>query len=102
MCILTGVNVTDYEYDPGLLTSSGLGVITDYNPVPPGYLRVIFFANDTSLSFNVSIKEDNMIDENEMFCVTIIPDSLPYNVSVGVNNQTNVSIIDSKYPYTII
>ena len=89
---------TDYDYDSGLLTNYGPGAVADYNPVPPGYLRVVFFPNFTSLSFNVSIKEDSMTDEGiETFHVTIIPDSLPCNVTVR-NNRTTISIIDSKYP----
>ena len=59
---------------------------------------MIFPANFTTLSLNVPIKEDSITDGNETFCVTIIPDSLPYDVIIDGNHTTTVTIIDSKYP----
>ena len=65
-------------------------------------MRVIFFANSKTASFNVSIKEDNMIEDNESFRISIICDSLPYNITVGNCNTATINIVDSKYYYFII
>ena len=65
------------------------------------YIRVILFAGDKETSFNASIKEDNIIEANENFSISIIRDSLPYNITVGKHSTTTVIIIDSKCYFKI-
>ena len=53
-----------------------------------------FNAGDNQTSFNISIINDNMPEVNEMFTLTIDVSSLHSNVTVGVCNQSTVTIAD--------
>ena len=58
------------------------------------------------MSFDVTIINDNVLENNETFSLTIIGDFLPENVTVGKISQTTVTIVNNggsrKYAiYTI-
>ena len=69
----------------------------DYECGSHGYMQVIFSTNSTAKSFNISIKENDMTEGEKKFNVTIIRESLQYNVNVGEIQTAIVNINDSKY-----
>ena len=48
----------------------------------------------TSASFAVAIINDNMLEDNENFSLTIINSSLPTGVILDAVSQTTVTIVD--------
>ena len=64
----------------------------DYNS---GSYEILFAAGETSVSFNISIFEDETKDDNEMFVLTIINKMLPDRVSAGNPNMSTVIIADT-------
>ena len=62
-----------------------------------GYIQAIFPTNSATTSFNISVKENIMTEGIKKFNVTIIPESLQYNVNVGDIQTATVNINDSKY-----
>ena len=63
----------------------------DYDSGP--YI-VIFPAGMTSVSLNVSIINDDMLEDEENFLLTIDLSSLPNNVTVGDPEEAIVTIVD--------
>ena len=53
-----------------------------------------FFAGTTAASFNVSISNDDVLENDETFHLTIQPPSAPGGVSVGNPVQATVTIAD--------
>ena len=70
-----------------LLTGGGV----DYISV---LYNVTFPAGVTSVSFNVTIINDSMLETIETFNLTIVGDSLPTNVTLGIIDQTTVTIVN--------
>ena len=70
-----------------LLTGGGV----DYNSGP---YNVTFPAGVTSMSLNVTIINDNMLETTETFNLTIVGGSLPTNVTLGITDQTTVTIVN--------
>ena len=69
-----------------------IGGGTDYTS---GSYTVTFPTNSTTASFNVPINNDNILESDETFILTIDPTSLPSNVAVGISNST-VTIMDDE------
>ena len=69
--------------------STGGGV--DYYSGP---YTVTFGAGITRVSFNVTIIDDNMLEPNEQFDLTIISSSLPNGFTVDNPSQATVTIVD--------
>ena len=70
--------------------------------VPPSqYLKVVFPAGSTRESFDLHIIDDNKVEENETFCITIYDLSLPNGINLGSIANATVRVIDddSKYNY---
>ena len=63
----------------------------DYNS---GTFTVEFSAGITRAPFSVAIKEDNILEGNESFNLTINP-SLPNKVNVTNPDQATVTIVDN-------
>lgn len=60
-----------------------------------GPYMVTFEVGMTNGSFNVSIYDDNMLESNEMFNLSIDASSLPNGMSVGDIGVTMVTILDN-------
>ena len=60
----------------------------------PYYITVV--AGMTHLSFNVSILDDKILEEDENFVLTIDPSSLPCRVTTGNHNQATVTIPEDE------
>ena len=62
----------------------------DYNSGP---YTVQFNAGLTTVPFNISIKADNILEDNETFDLSIDASSLHSKVTVGDRGQTTVTIV---------
>ena len=49
----------------------------------------------TSVPFKVSLNDDDILEENENFVLTINQSSLPSGVAIGKLSQTTVTIMDN-------
>ena len=61
-----------------------------------GPYTVTFSAGSTTASFNVSSIDDNVLESDEKFILTIDPSSLPNNVIVGSSNHSTITILDDE------
>ena len=64
-----------------------------------GPYTVIFPVGVISVSFNASINDDNVLEDNESFTLTIIESSLPDGVTIGGTAQATVTILDTDGLY---
>ena len=69
------------------LTGGGV----DYDSGP---FDITFPAGETLAVFNVTINDDNIVEGNENFTLSIDPSSLPNGVTVVNPVQTTVTIVD--------
>lgn len=88
------VNIKNHN---NIFTYYRIGII-DYNVGP--YASTIS-AGMTTATFNLTIVNDNILEENEFFYVVINSSSLPNDVSVSSPLQLTVTIAndDCKYCY---
>jgi len=63
----------------------------DYNSGP---YPVIFPAGVTSVTFDIPITDDNILEGSEKFMLTIDQSSLATNVNSGIPNETTVTIVN--------
>ena len=70
------------------LTGGGV----DYDSGP---YNVTFPAGEESISFGISINDDNIFEHYENFALTINASSLPNGVYVGNRSETIVTIVDN-------
>ena len=49
----------------------------------------------TQVSFNVTIMNDNILESNEIFQLSITSSSLPNRVTVNNSSEVNVTIVDN-------
>ena len=68
--------------------------IDDYNPGP---FSVTFPAGTTEISFNISIKDDKILEDNEDFLLKIKPSVPP----VGTIGEATVTIVDDDGKFEI-
>ena len=59
-----------------------------------GPYTVTFPAGETSASFDIPINDDDILEVNEDFMLTIDPSSLPTGGTVGNPGQATVTIVD--------
>ena len=66
-----------------------------------GPYRVTIPAGQLSIQFNITINDDNILERDENFGVTINATSLPSQVNVADPYHTTVTILDNdgKYHY---
>jgi len=50
----------------------------------------------TSVSFDVPINNDSVLEANETFHLSVIPSSLPGRISQSDPNETDISITDDE------
>ena len=63
-----------------------------------GPYTVTFPAGQTTATFDVPINDDNILEGNENFMLTIDP-TLPTGVTVGDPNEATVTIVDNDCKY---
>ena len=64
-----------------------------------GPFYVTFPAGENQVKFVISITNDDVVENNESFTLSINPSSLPLGVTVGDPSQTTVTIIDDDSEY---
>jgi len=64
----------------------------DYNSGP---YSITFSAGVTSVTFDISINDDSILEDNENFMLTIDQSSLPTNVNRGNPGSATVTIVDN-------
>ena len=64
----------------------------DYDSGP---YTVIFPTGQTTATFDVSINDDDILEGEENFILTVDEGSLPAGVTRGTPNETLVSIVDN-------
>ena len=64
----------------------------DYDSEP---YNVTISAGTTVAAFNISINNDNILESNENFILTVDPSSLPEDVTLGSLFQATVTIVDT-------
>jgi len=78
-------------------------IVWDFEHPPNGYVRALFHAGQDTATFDLKIYNDEILERDEKFRVSIVEVSLPFGVSLGDTTTANVSIIDknSKCNYVI-
>jgi len=71
----------------------------DYNSGP---YPVIFPAGVTSVTFDVPITDDNILEGSEKFMLTVDQSSLPDYVFHGNPGEATVTIVDDDHKYKCI
>ena len=66
-----------------------------------GSYSVTISAGETSASLNISIIDDDTLEENESFVLNINPSSLHNRVVLGNPSQTTVTIVDDDGKFII-
>ena len=61
----------------------------DYNS---GSYTVQFNVGVTQMLFNVTLKDDSSLEDNETFALSINSSSLPSSITIGDHRQTTVTI----------
>ena len=74
------------------LTCTVIGGGVDYGSGP---YSVIIPAGKVDVSFNITIIDDNIFEEEEKFNLTINTSALPNNVAIGDLDRTTVTIVDN-------
>ena len=69
-----------------------IGGGVDYGSGP---YSVIIPAGQVDVSFNITIIDDNIFEEEEKFNLTINTSALPNNVAIGDLDHTTVTIVDN-------
>ena len=67
-----------------------------------GRYTVTFTAGVTSVSFDIAINDDKILEGNEDFGVSIIPDTLPDGVTDGNPGSATVTIVDDDRKLSMI
>ena len=68
----------------------------DYDSGP---YNVLFHAEETSVIFNVSINDDDLLEDEETFNLTITSSSLPRGIFINNPAQVTVTIMDDEGNY---
>ena len=71
----------------------------DYDSGP---YNITFPAGTISVPFNVSITDDNMLEDNEKFLLTVDLSSLPDNITASDPYQATVTIADKNGKLTVV
>ena len=59
-----------------------------------GSYSVTFLAGMTNVSLNISLIDDDVLEINENFYLSIDEDSLPTSITAGITDRTIVNIVD--------
>ena len=71
----------------------------DYDSGP---YNITFPAGTTSIPFNVSITDDDILEDNENFLLTVDLSSLPDNITASDPYQATVTIVDKDGKLTVV
>ena len=71
----------------------------DYKPGP---YKVVFPVGQTHALLNITICNDEILERNKKFSLTINSSTLPNNINLGDPFQTTVTIMDDDGKYVYI
>ena len=86
--LVSGVTLSQNVNSSNNVTGGGV----DYDS---GLYTVTFTAGETSASFNVPINDDNILEDDEDFTLTVIESTLPAEVTRGDPFRATVTIQDN-------
>ena len=66
-----------------------------------GPYTVTFPAGQTTATFSISINDDDIVEGDENFMLTIDPSSLPPNVTRGTPAETTVTIVNDDRKWLV-
>ena len=69
-----------------------IGANEDYFSGP---YYIVFSAGMTEAVFNISVNDNNILEETETFNIVINPSSLPNNVTIGELDEAVITILDN-------
>ena len=92
-------DITIQVMDSEVSATSNLVGGGDYTPGP--YI-VIIPAGHTSVSFDISMTDDGVVEEDEVFRLAIAPESLPYLVSRGNPGIAMVTIVSDDGELSVL
>ena len=67
-----------------------------------GPYNITFPAGTTSVPFNVSITDDNILEDDENFLLTVDLSLLPDNITASDPYQATVTIVDKDGKLTVV
>ena len=73
----------------------------DYTTTKDSYVVVKFAAGQTIVPFYVDIVDDEYMEEDETFTVSIFDLSVPWGVALGGDNSAVINIIDDDGKHNI-
>ena len=62
-------------------------------------LNITFPIGVTCVSFNISLIDDVLSEDNETFNITILEESLPFGVILDDHDKTTVTIVENDCEY---
>ena len=91
--VLSNPSLTDITIQVTDSEVSATSNLTGGGDYIPGPYNVTIPAGDTSVSFVIPITDDEVVENDEIFRLTIMPESLPYLVSRGNPGVAMVTIV---------
>ena len=73
----------------------------DYEAPENQYIKVIFPAGKTRVSFDIIINDDNDMEGSETFRITIYDLSVPYDINLGSITSATINILDNDSKHTV-
>ena len=67
-----------------------------------GPYNITFPAGTTSVPFNISITDDDILEDDENFILTVDLSSLPNNITASDPYQATVTIVDKDGKLTVM
>ena len=92
--VLSNPSLTDITIQVIDSEISATSNITGGGDYIPGPYNVTILAGHTSVSFDIPITDNNVVEEDKIFRLAIAPESLPYLVSRGNPGVAMVTIVN--------
>ena len=100
--VLSNPSLTDVTIQVVDNEVSATGDINGKGDYIPGPYNVTFPAGHISVSFNISITDNNIVEYDKIFNLAIAPKSLPYLISRGNPGVAIVSIVNDDGKLSLI
>ena len=75
---------------------------TDYQFPQDGYMQVIVSGGADKVPFDITVKDDNILERAENFQLSIVDVSLPHGVIIGSRQSAEVIIYDDDRKYICV
>ena len=71
----------------------------DYQYLRNDYMQVVISGGADKVPFNITVKDDNILERNEIFRLSIVDISLPHGITIGSRRSAEVVIHDDDRKY---